>query len=295
MYLNLDLDLDESFFSLNETCIDFINRMRINIEAVTAGVDCNIYSKKDIDRIVDEYGVYTESDFSEISIANIVGYNFTFLNVNPNIIYSLPSFFDENGDGYHSRSVGLLKYSSDDIIEKLSLSFEQEPMIVDEVKNNIYIINGNGLHRYTVLRILYLSEVSKTKDPEGLKRIAQKYTIPVQLRKLDKIKTYSMFLLTEIFNKDIKKLELEYDREKYTYTGNTIVVDCDDQKASLNDEKLIAFIREKIELFKEKYPSRIFYDFQYLKKQCDKNVDLRDFINKYFSDVLDLNEVGIEI
>ena len=290
MYLNSELD--ESFFSLNKTCEEFIRR--INIDAITTNVDCNIYSKKDIDRIVDEYGVYTESDFSQISIANILGYNFTFLNVNPNIIYSLPSFFDENGDGYHSRSVGLLKYSSDDIIENLSSSFEQEPMIVDEIKNNIYIINGNGLHRYTVLRILYLSEVSKTKDPDELKRIAQKYTIPVQLRKLDKIKTYSMFLLTEIFNDDIKKLELEYD-QNYRYTGNTIVVDCDGKKTSLNDEKLIAFIRKKIELFKEKYPSRIFFNFQYLKKQCDKNVDLRDFINKYFSDVLDLNEVGIEI
>lgn len=74
------------------------------------------------------------------------------------------NFFGDKNDGYHTRSLGMLDYTSEEIVPKLQNSFEVEPMILDEVDDGKYCISTNGMHRYTILRIHYLLDKLKKQN-----------------------------------------------------------------------------------------------------------------------------------
>jgi len=57
----------------------------------------------------------------------------------------------------------MLDYSSEEIIEKLSSSFNDEPICVQEIDKGKYAISTNGMHRYSVLRAHYLLELQRVK------------------------------------------------------------------------------------------------------------------------------------
>ena len=156
--------------------------------------DDKIYSPKEINEVVADYGLHDSYTNAYLSIADIVGYEYEWMNVTPNVFKSLDSFFDSNGDGYHSRSVGLLDYSTGELLAKLQDSYIDEPIKVSEIDKGKYIITSNGLHRYTVLRCHYLQECASAKDEFELKSLRDKYTIPVQLQALNYEKTYCNFL-----------------------------------------------------------------------------------------------------
>src|SRR5574344_1063660 len=106
-----------------------------------------IFNDFEINPIVASYGIFVgKSEKRMVSVADILGYN---MRSETNIFKSIPNFFETDGDGYHSRSIGLLNYSSDEIMGQLKSSFEKEPISLQEIKNNKYIISNNGLHRFT--------------------------------------------------------------------------------------------------------------------------------------------------
>ena len=165
---------------------EFLKRNKIDKNELRKNVDSKIYSFSEINPLAEIVYFQKREERKNISIANIVGYNYQFYSAPNDIIESLDNFFDSEGDGYHSRSVGILEYDRDYILDKLQDSFKMEPMVVADTGEGKYTISTNGLHRFTVLRLLYLSEVVQAKgDPRKLDELEKKYTIPVQLQGIE--------------------------------------------------------------------------------------------------------------
>jgi len=225
----------------NQDTINFLSRNGVNINKLLSDVDCNVYRSEDINGLVSKNGLYKENVPANVSIADVVGYDS--YEGTEDIFSSFSKFFDSNGDGYHCRSIGLLDYSSEEIMGKLGSSFEEEPMCVEEIDNGKYAISTNGMHRYTVLRAHYLMELQKVKgNLEDVQNLREKYTIPVKLNEVDYLKTYAKFLI--MCSNSNYSVHLELD-ENYDYTGN-VEICFGDEKQVLNDDELIEFARQSL-------------------------------------------------
>lgn len=275
----------------------FLERNGISIEDVCSKIDCHIYSSREINPIISNYGFQTKEESQMVSIADIVGYDTQFREINQNIFMSMDSFFDDKGTGYLTRSLGMLEYDTESIIESLRQSFELEPISLIETGEGTYTVFNNGLHRYTLLRILYLSEAAKANgDKEKLAEIAKKYTIQVEVTGVDLDKTYCKYLLQMINVKDdewkVTDIQTEYD-SKYNLTGNVIVKYANGEKEALSNELLLLLTKERIaedETFKENYPQ--------LQRIYDRYSSFRQFIDGEFPTLISLqkreeNEKGI--
>lgn len=218
----------------NQDILEFFKRNNI-AEDTLERIPNNILTEpKEIDSIIEFKALYDEEESTKVSIADIIGYEYP---KKKNIFASLNDFFDSKGDTYHSRSVDMLSYSSDSIIDSLSRSFIIEPIKVKEI-NNQFFIDGNGLHRFTILRIFYLLENNKQKL--SLDEIRKKYTIPVIAKKLDKIKTYCAFLIELINENSYVRSDLD---ENYHKTG-LVEIKQDNNTIKLTDEELIIYVTE---------------------------------------------------
>ena len=152
----------------------FYKKNNINIDMFGDNKEALIYTCGDINPIIEKYGIKKPEKKDLISIADIIGYNYCSSQSN-NLFLSMSYFFDSSKGGYQNRSVGLLDYAEDEIIDKLRTSFEYEPITLVEVEPNKYIIYTNGIHRYTILRAFYLIEKEKVKeDPIKLEKIRKK-------------------------------------------------------------------------------------------------------------------------
>lgn len=143
------------------------------------------------------------------------------------IFNTMDNFFDSHGDGYHSRSIGMLSLNTENALEKLKNSFTMEPLRVRETGEGSYLISSNGYHRYTVLRTLFLKELYEANgDPAKIEAIKQKYVIPVDLTGIDLEKTYSKFILSFIGSRDpatrIVDMESYYEPGSWESTDNVL-------------------------------------------------------------------------
>ena len=229
---------------MNSDIRRFIQTNNINVSQINKELMNYIYTPKEINSITAEYGLYSGKSEKLISISKILGYDRDWRGISSNIIDSLDNFFNSNGSTYCSRSVGLLEYDKNTILPNLERSFEIDPIYVDECDKDKYVISTNGLHRYSVLRVHYLSEVCNAKDNgTDLEEVDKKYQIPVLVGELDYIKTYCRFLL-QISN-SVKRVESELDK-KYDYTGNVELTDLDNEKIVFNNEQLLEFTKMKM-------------------------------------------------
>lgn len=229
---------------MNNDARAFFAKHNIDIDKLANKKESHIWNTKEIDKIIADYCVDEEVKEELISIADIVGYDPSGPN-ETNIFYSFDDFFNRNGDGYHSRSCGLLDIPEENIMQALASSFKSELMVIHALYDDYNLIYTNGLHRYTVLRAHFLNESSKfEKGSEEYEKVKQKYTIPVKVKRVDLLKTYSKYLLS---NYPALKLSIrtEYD-EQFNSTGNMIIIFPDGEKRALNDEQLIAFTREMV-------------------------------------------------
>lgn len=163
--------------------------------------DSKINSTEEISYVIDKNGFYKNPQKEHICIADIIGDNITGNETN-NLLNELQSLFSENkGNKYNIRSNSMLKYTSENIIQGLSESFNREPISIAEVKKDKYIIKNNGRHRCALLKAHYLKELSKCKNEIDKQNLKSKYTIPAEVERLDIIKTYSKYLLKLAKNK----------------------------------------------------------------------------------------------
>ena len=308
---------------MNKCNVNFINRNGIDFSLF----DTRIYTIEDINSILKKYEVQGSDYNINASLANILGFyekddkTLQFPDV-------LDDLFDELGDGYHNRSVGLLLYDSNTILDKIIDSFMIEPIKTMEVDNGKHVIFTNGMHRFAVLRLLYLNELGKCKSSEEIEKLNQKFTIPVIATKIDLVKTYCKYLIdiynpASIMGNYYESVEKENDyyfltkivgwgrkelvalsEEEYQDYLNSVInlsAEYDSNYNMTGRTKLKKFNGEELILTDEEL---IVYTRSVIKNSKRNNTEIfdminrypsfKEFINIYFNDLFDL-ERGIEL
>ncbi len=264
---------------------EFFLRNDINPEEVSKKVDCVMQSLERINPIVSEYGFFKDKGEGQVSVVDIVGvFSDTRRNYGKTIFETMDDFFDSKGDGYHSRSVGMLEYNKDNVIEGLKSSFRIEPITVCQTgEKQQYTIYTNGLHRFTVLKALCLKELADANgDEQKIEKIRNKYTIPADITEVDLEQTYCKYLLMEtICDRDIKRIKSNYD-EKYRPTGKVELITFSNEKRIVDTEELLQLTRTKLE--KQKQEEGIPYIVRY---NMDFYQSFREFMNNNFGDILE--------
>ena len=191
-----------------------------------------------------------------VSIADVWGYDYEHLNADrdyktnkfvENLFVYMSNFFSESGDGYQQRSLSMLEYSTDEVVDKLKSSYEKEPLKLEEADKGKFVVGSNGMHRFNVLKAHYLKELSMLdeNDQIGKERLRKKYTIPAYVDEVDYVKTYSACIIGLLNNIQETKFEVspEFD-EKWQHTGNVVVKSLGDIefKKVMNDEQLLKFV-----------------------------------------------------
>jgi len=260
-------------YKFNDDILNFINNFQIPVEEIVTSEEYHIYSPKEINPIISKYKIPKSNQIENVSIANILGYPHSNLDYkSPNILLSMECFFDREGGGYRQRSLGMLEYHNDEIIEKLTPSFSSEPMQVEEIDQNKYCISINGLHRYTILRIHYLLE--KYQNKQSLEELEKKYTIPVILNRTDYFKTYSNYLIRHLDGM-ITSFYVERDNN-FQLTGKTEITLQDGKKYLLSDEELKVLIQNKLTNISEQSLSQIhnnYLTYKTFKNFIDTNFE----------------------
>lgn len=212
---------------MNNTILNFLSREKIDINKINNLEENHIYSASDINYIIDRNKILKNNNLKKkISIADIKGYNYTFYCLSRNCIENISHFFNEQGSGYETRSIGMLDYTSENIVEKLTYSFDREPIYLIEADKNKYIIGDNGLHRFHILKIHFLKELSllENYNTTEINNLKKKYTIDVKVSEVDFFKSYSKYILRKLASLQGKKLDLEAEIDgHWNYTGNVIL------------------------------------------------------------------------
>lgn len=258
--------------SYNLETTEFLRKNSISIVDIPKITE-RIIEPKDIDSVLEEKVISTEEVSTTISIADILGYD------SPrkrDIFESISEFFDNQKDGYHKRSIGMLNYTPDNIMSGLASAFITEPIKVREVEPGRCFISGNGMHRFTILRIMYLIEKYRGTDIEKLR---EKYTIPVILNKVDKIKTYCSYLISVFYDNIHVYSEIDKDHHK---TDKVEVINSATKTESvLTDEELIIYTTELLRDINLDIPKLLS-----LSKHVEKSPSFYEFLNTYFKDLL---------
>lgn len=270
---------------INRDILNFFKQNDIDFRELATSDDSYIYSTRDINKIIADYGIYDSEKDAEVSVADIIGYNF-FENQNKNIFYAINYFFNRNGSRYQQRSIELLNYSSDEIMNELAPSFREHPICIEELPGKKYLISTNGLHRYMVLRTHFLKEsYHLDKDSQAFMELKAKYIIPVKSKKVNLIKTYANYLLTSHpeLGCDLK-LELN---ENHEYTGK-VILELNHKQYFLDDEELIDYVNDVL----RNTESQNYFDW--IKIYSERYESFKTFINHNFAYILRKDE-GVKI
>lgn len=256
--------------SFNSNIQKFIEKNEINTDYFMRNKKANFFSKYDINPIVARYGIYKNETKLKISVENIIGKS---REDTDNILCELNLLFDENAGMYQKRSISMLEYSKDNIVENLQDSFYNEPIRLMEIKKEKYIIKDDGMHRSCLLKAHFLNEVEKSSNNEiEIYKMREKYTIPVLAEKIDTIKTYSAYLI-HLFDKNIK-VENELDKN-YKKTEKVLLYNEKDESKLLDDTQLIEYVIKNI----KKIPKK---EFKQIKCELYQNDEyFKEFFDNY--------------
>ena len=271
--------------AISKELYTFIIKNGIDLAKIEAMPESKLYSSKNINRIISDYYVSKEPDKTNMSIGDIIGYDYEWRlgTTNANILSGFEKYFNKEGSNYERRSLGMLDYTSNEVINQLWKSFSKEPITVREADEGKFIIDNNGLHRYTILKLHYLNELSKASTVEERQQVKAKYTIPVERKNIDYTKTYCNYLLESVFD---ARLSQELD-ENYTYTGKSII-QIDKKTILMDDNELIRFAREKLINLPSQYLSEI--NEMMIKNDCQKYPSFQKFIQDNFGDILNVSK-----
>lgn len=275
---------------MNETIRNFLELLNINYDKFNSLEGSKLQKASDINPILSRFSMFkTKSEYKKISVADIVGYDYHYMDSEPNLLNSLSNYFDRNGDGYHSRSVSMLDIPQEQIMTQLDSSFQKEPMSLMEVDNGIYNISSNGLHRFHVIKTHYLNELSKLNpnDKTGIKNLKEKYSFIANVSEIDYLKSYSAFLLNILDNN--LAIELHYNSD-YEFTGKICLTDYskDDEKTILDDNQLKDFVNKKINKFLRTASHSERKQFDEILNRASKYESFQNFYN----DMLKQNQSG---
>lgn len=264
---------------MNKTILKFIANQDIDMGKIEKLNEKRVNSLNDINWIVERYNLLKNSYIpKKVCIADIEGYNYAFMNLdNKNIINNMPFFYDEEKDGYATRSLSLLDITSQDIIDKLEYSFKHDPICLNEADEGKYVIGTNGLHRYHVIKAHYLKELSllNKNDTKSIEKLKEKYTFETLVSEVDFYKTYSSFLLQTIARFQDRNIDVSSDYDMYTgLTGNVVFKNYDEgTQTVLDDEKLGLALKDSLENFltDKSIPKKKFKEFFEIIKDAQEN------------------------
>lgn len=254
---------------INKTFRDFANKYLINLETLKNNELLKNPKLNEINPLLANGNriLTLDMDLENISIADIIGVNKQIdLDKNFNFL------FNENGSEFQTRSLGLLKYSNEEIINALRESFKNHPLVISEVDDAKYIVEDNGYHRYSVLRLHYLSEYIKVKDnSELLSELNKKYTIPVSVYKLDYLKTYCTSILKEA------GINIKVKTNSVTKKSKIII---DGKVVTMNDSEFVQYTKNLL-IEKIQNESEFINVINNLLIESDT---FRGFYNKYLNE-----------
>lgn len=228
----------------NETITDFFNEMKID-KSIENSAEAICYNKREINMIIARYGMYKSKQNKKICVRNIIGKE---KGKTQNLLSELNDLFDRTAESYKKRSVSMLQYNSNDIVEKLRNSLKKEPIELREIEHEKYIIGNNGMHRACLLKVHYLNEYKKCKSKNEIDFLNQKYTINVIVEKIDIVKTYSKYVLS-LIDKNLL-IEDEID-SRCIKTGNVIMYDGNGGCKSFTNTQLLEYVKYRFEEIKE--------------------------------------------
>lgn len=185
MIIGCDYMSDElySFLGRNgiEDINDFIKKSNFNIDGLQSNIsNVELYNAN-----------FKEQKQITIPLSKILGFNESNCKIDKSFFANFSNFFDSSkNEQYYNRGIGMLGYHPEDIMVKLSESFDDEPINTIGIEGKYYI-SSNGLHRFMALKLYYMLEIYQGKTPEELD---QKYMIKVNNRELDVFKTFTYYL-----------------------------------------------------------------------------------------------------
>ncbi len=248
----------------NEDITNFFINNNINVDEIRKMPESIMKAKIEIDRIVNDNGQYKNEQYKNICVGDIIG---SIELDSKNIFDNLDELYNKLNGKYGKRGIELLNTKTP--LEDMISSFKREPILVEEIIKGKYVIAGNGKHRCNLLKACYLNEIIKCSRKEDIEKVREKYTIPVQAKDIDTIKTYSKFLL-----KKISILVPEIDTFSGV-TGKSILIDENCNEIKVNDSELIKFVKSNMnKLDKEKIKSEIpnlYINSDYFKEYIDQN------------------------
>lgn len=220
-----------------------------------------LYETADINEILERYMVSLNIGWQNVCIKDILGYDYGWRGEPSDLYQSFTSYFDSEGDTYHSRANSMLNYSSSEMVEKLSQSFKDEPISLLEVEKGKYVVETNGIHRFNILKVCYFGEIKKCRSQEEIDAVNKKFTIPVQVSKIDIFKSYCNYLLNRFqsdnvwfsIDKSNSKLSiLSYEMKKITLNNHELLQHISDNiKPEIIEESEINYFCQKYPSFKE--------------------------------------------
>ena len=261
---------------MNETIINFLKSLNIDLEKFNSLEGSRVQRDYDVNPILSRFTMYkAKKENKKISIADVAGYDYRYMNLSTNLLNNLSGFFDKDGDGYHRRSVSMLDIPQAQVMSQLDYSFKREPICVVEVDKGVYNIGNNGLHRFHIIKTHFLDELSKVnpKDKSAIKRLEDKYSFVANVSELDFVKSYSAFLL-KLLDENIK-LENHYN-SNFELTDKSCLIDYSkaDEKIILTNDQLIEIVNKKINQFLNNIWQDFLLCFWY-------NLNRKRYINNY--------------
>lgn len=241
--LEENIDMSKSVVSYDTA--RFLIRNGMTYEELERSTSITMSSQEDIDPILHKYRIESDKEKEMVSIADVVGYDYNYLTGGNNLLKAFPNFFDSSAkDGYHIRSLSMLDLTTENGVSALFTSFQEEPIKLADAPGGKYTISGNGMHRYSILRSLYLIEMVRANgDSSKEQSIREKYTIPTLVSKVDYVKTYSNFVLSNL--KLVFWLGNERDNNN-ALTGRAKVELTNGDILFLTNEELIAYVGNAI-------------------------------------------------
>ena len=195
---------------------------------------------EEYDESISRFAIFEDRKKEKVNAKDLLG-GPDYLFRDSGLLDNFVSLFNPYGDTYHSRANGMLEYSSDEVIERLDRSFREEPILLSNIGDKLFL-SGNGNHRIHLLMMHYYMDTFKGKDVED------KYVFPAEVKHLDLIKTYANYMGSLLWDESFKVIS-EYDIETFVMTGRSLVK-YHGEELVLTDEQLIEFLRERLEALK---------------------------------------------
>lgn len=144
---------------LSATTQDFVRSLNFDVQSFMTNPDNDYKTLSNINPIIREYGIFDYLDENRnISIADLLGHD-AIINCGyykgKNILYTFENFFQRNGDGYHTRALGLLEYKSgEQLLRELERrNNDTRDMKISEIADGKYIISNKWVASFYCIKI----------------------------------------------------------------------------------------------------------------------------------------------